>query len=377
MYNVQRPVGLRLFNNARNVDLASACGNELATCLDACERLRLNRRTLRDHLDVDAILTQNTEETATDADHATQLAADKTNDGQARDKVNITPDAEVINGTLEGSRLDLDFFRIGSSTGQESNLRMQGHGYVDLGRGDEVNRQVPLVEDGEDGHEETVCTGTLLRMHVKHGDATLDSDSGGTLGTVLGAEADQAAVAEKTRLLASQVVSLVGPDDGSLVARVFDVLDTNGNAGFDDLIHGEGVNNFGTVKGQLGGLGRSDRGQQASGGHLARVGSKDTIDFLPDLQLRGANSDSDQSGAKVGVATADLGEEAARDVSKVTGNDGNGITTGKDRLCERGCQVAVEIVVDAFADGEVDDITQVDILGVAAAILQHSRHVQT
>lgn len=354
--HVERSVGLGLFDNARDVDLAG---------------------TLRDHLDVDTVLAEHTEEASADANHATQLATDKTNDGQARDKVNITPNTEVVDGSLEGSRLDLNLFRVGPGTRKERDLGVESHGYMDFGRRDKVDGQMPLVEDREDGHEEAVGTRTLLGVHVEHGNTALDGDSGGTLGSFVGAEADQAAVTEERRLLLAEIIGLVGPDDGALVTGVLDVLDADGNAGLNDLIHGEGVDDFRSVEGQFGSLRGSDRGQQASGGHLAGVCSEDTIDLLPDLQLGGANADSNQSGAKVGVATSNLGKETARDVAKVASDDRNGVTASVDSGRKRVGQAAVEGVVDALADGEVDDIAQIDVFGVASTILQDSSHVQT
>lgn len=254
---------------------------------------------------------------------------------------------------------------------------MQGHGDVDLGRGNEVNRQVPLVKNRKDGHEEAVGTSTLLGVDVKHGNTALDGDSGRTLGTIVSAEADQAAVAEKRRLLLLQIVSLIGPDDGSLVAGVLDILDANGNAGFDDLVHGEGVNDFGPIEGQFGSLGGCDRGQQASSGHFAGVCSKDAINLLPDLQFRGTNADSNESGAEVSVSTTDLSKKTARDVTEVASNNRNGVAAGVYGLCEGASQAAVEAVVNTFANWEVDDIAQVDVLSIAAAILQDGSHVQT
>jgi hypothetical protein len=353
--HVKRSVGLGLFDDARNVDLAG---------------------TLRDHLNVDAVLTENTKEAAADADHATQLATDKTNDGKTRDKVDITPNTEVVDGTLEGSRLDLNLFRVGTGTRQERNFGVQSHGHMDFGRRDEVDRQMPLIENREDGHEEAVGTRALLRVHVEHGNTALDGDSGGTLGSVVGAETDQTAVAEERRLLLAKI-GCIGPDHGTLVARVLDVLDADRNAGLDDLVHGEGVDDFRSIEGQFGSLGWGDRGQQTSGRYLARVCSEDTIDLLPDLQFRGANADSNQGGAKVGVATSNLSKETARDVAEVASNDGNGIAAGVDSSCKRLGQVAVERVVNAFADVEVDDIAQIDVFGVATTVLEDGSHVQT
>jgi hypothetical protein len=353
--HIERSVGLGLFDNARNVDLAG---------------------TLRDHLNVDAVLPKHTEEATADADHATQLATDKTNDGKTRDKVDITPNTEVVNGTLEGSRLDLNLLRVGASTGKECNFGVQSHGYMDFGRRNEVDGQMPLVENREDGHEEAVGTRALLGVHVEHGNTALNGDSGGTLGSVVSAETDQTAVAEERRLLLAKV-GCIGPDHGTLVAWVLDILNADGDAGLDDLVHGEGVDDFRSIEGQLGSLGWGDRGQQTSSGHLARVCGEDAVDLFPDLQLGGANADSNQSGAKVGVATSNLSEKTARDVAKVASNDRNGIAAGVHGSCKRLGQVAVEGVVDTFADVEVDDIAQIDVFGVATAVLEDGSHVQT
>ena len=237
--HVERSVGLGLFDNARDVDLAG---------------------TLGDHLNINAVLAEHTEEATADANHATQLAADKTNDGQARDKVNITPHTEIVDGSLEGSRLDLNLFRVGSGARQKRDLGMESHGYMDFGRRDKVDGQMPLVENREDGHEEAVGTCTLLRVHVEHGNTALNGDSSRTLGSFVSAETDQAAVTEERRLLLTEVVGLVGPDDSALITRVLDVLDADRDAGLDDLIHGEGVDDFRSIEGQFGSLRRGDRG---------------------------------------------------------------------------------------------------------------------
>lgn len=85
VHDVESAVGLALLNDAGNVDLAGA---------------------LRDHLDVDALLSKGAEEAAADADHAAQLATHEGDDGHVRDEINVAPDSEVVDGALE--RLVLD-----------------------------------------------------------------------------------------------------------------------------------------------------------------------------------------------------------------------------------------------------------------------------
>ncbi len=76
--------------------------------------------------------------------------------------------------------------------------------------------------------------------------------------------------------------------------------------GFDDLIHGEGVDDFGAVERQFGGFAWRDRVKKTRRGHFARVGGEYAVDFLPDLQCSGFETNGDQSCAKVGVAPANL-----------------------------------------------------------------------
>lgn len=109
VHDVESAVGLALLNDAGNIDLAGA---------------------LRDHLDVDALLAESAEEAATDADHAAQLAAHQGDYGHVRDEIDVAPDAEVVDGTLEC--LVLNAHLLFAVAGQQGDLRVQGHGNVNL-----------------------------------------------------------------------------------------------------------------------------------------------------------------------------------------------------------------------------------------------------
>lgn len=235
-----------------------------------------------------------------------------------------------------------------------------------------------LVQDAEDGHEEAVSTGALLAVHVKHSDVALDSHSRRALGRVMLAQVGDRAITEEASPLAHLSVKSIREDDSTGVARVHDVLDPDRDAGTDDLIHGEGVDDLRTIEGQFSSLARGDRVKKASGRHLAWVSGKDTVDFLPDLQLLGTQANSSESSTQVGVATAHVLQEASRNSAEVASNDRHSIVAVcVDTRSNGKGQVLVELVVQTLSNQlESDDIAQVDVDGVGAAILQESSHVQ-
>lgn len=116
----------------------------------------------------------------------------------------------------------------------------------------------------------------------------------------------------------------VGEDHSAAVAGVCDVLDADGDAGADDLFHGEGVNDLGAVEGELGGFGGGDCVEEAGGRDFARVRGEDAVDFLPDLEFLCAQADCYEGGAEVGVASTDGVEEATRDAAEVACYYGDG-----------------------------------------------------
>ena len=109
----------------------------------------------------------------------------------------------------------------------------------------------------------------------------------------------------------------VWENDSSFSTGVLDVLDSDGDAGADNLLHCEGVDHFGTVVGELCGFLGGDNGNESRGRDFARIGSEDTVNFFPDLELVCVEADGAEGSAEVGVSTANLGEEGAGDDTKV------------------------------------------------------------
>ena len=140
------------------------------------------RLTLTDHLNVDAFFTQGTKKSSTDTDHAPQLLTDQTDDGHTRHEINVTPDTQIFNGTLERRALDVHLFTVGAGFGEHCDLAVQSHGHVDFRRRDQIDAELVLVQDTKDGHEEAVSAGAFLAVDVEHGDAALDGDGSRPFG---------------------------------------------------------------------------------------------------------------------------------------------------------------------------------------------------
>jgi hypothetical protein len=93
---------------------------------------------------------------------------------------------------------------------------------------------------------------------------------------------------------------------------IHDVFDTGWNIGAIDLIHSEGMNYFGAVKGQLGRFSWGDRVEDTGLGDLSRVGGEDPIDLLPNLQFESLESNGNNCGAKIRIASTNLLEQTSR-----------------------------------------------------------------
>jgi hypothetical protein len=86
--------------------------------------------TLRNHLDVDVVVTKHAEELARDTNHVLELLTNQAHDGHVRHNVDSAELAKIVDGTLE--ILVLDLVLIYAATAQHSRLRVQRHRDVDL-----------------------------------------------------------------------------------------------------------------------------------------------------------------------------------------------------------------------------------------------------
>lgn len=75
--------------------------------------------------------------------------------------------AELLDGVVKGVKLRV--------------ARVHGYGHVDLAGRDEVDRDLVLVEDGEDARQKGVGDGPLVGVDVDDGDLVLDGDGRGAL----------------------------------------------------------------------------------------------------------------------------------------------------------------------------------------------------
>jgi hypothetical protein len=242
---------------------------------------------------------------------------------------------------------------------------------------------MPAVKNTEDVHQESMSARTLVTVDVQDDDIMLDSNSRRPLWALeLRKQAgrpctEELSVAERRAVVNG--TGVVGEDDSAGIARVHNIFDADGDAGADYLLHGEGMDNLGAVEGQLSSLGGRDGGKQSGSRDLAWVRSKDAIDLLPDLELLGPGTNSDQSSTEIGVTTANGVEQSAGHVAKVAGDDGDFVAACCYFLAQILGQVLVEHVVQTALDRriELDHIAQVDELRRRAAIVQDGSHVPT
>ncbi len=255
---------------------------------------------------------------------------------------------------------------------------MQRHRHMHLARRYQVNRQMPPVQNREDAHEEAVRTRTLVGMHVQHDNLMFDGHGRGPFGPLLGTQRAGGARAKEARVPRRWADPLLvrrgGDDDGPASARVRHVLDPDGDARADDLLHREGVDDFRAVEGEFCGLGGRHRRQKAGGRYLARIGREDAVDFFPDLELRGLYADRDKSGAKICVSSADGVEKSARNIAKVSRDYGHAASNSTHRFCQLGGYRLIEDLVQALDAGSLDDVGQVHVLCVYTVILQSGCH---
>lgn len=202
-----------------------------------------------------------------------------------------------------------------------SNISGKSHGDMDLGGGNQVDNELVLLQDVEDIGKEIMRQGLLVGVDVENHGVTLYSNSSWSLGAVL-QESILAEHADVSWNLRWSLLSLsrdgIWENDGSLPLWSHNVLDSDGDTFPDSLLHGEGMDDLGTEVGQFGGFFGGDGLDQPCSRDLSGVGSENSVNFLPNLELVGLQSDGDESSAKIGVSTTNLSEQTAWDSSKVT-----------------------------------------------------------
>lgn len=124
--------------------------------------------TLRDHLQIDIIVSKCRKHAPRDANHVLHVRSDQTQDGHARQHADISTLLQVLRGRLECFRSNA--------------VSVDGQRHMHLTRRDEVHRDGLLVEDGEDSRKEAMGDGSLVRVHVDDADLILDRDGGWALG---------------------------------------------------------------------------------------------------------------------------------------------------------------------------------------------------
>lgn len=164
----------------------------------------------------------------------------------------------------------------------------------------------------------------LVAVNVQNDNVMLDGDRSGALGRVQCAQKAGGARAEETvpeRRMRLQRLQVVRKDDSASTTRIHDILDADGDACADDLLHSEGMNDLRTVEGQLSSLRGRNAGKQSSRGDLARVSGEDAIDLLPDLQLPGLDANCNQCSTEISVSTSNGVQKTARNVAKEASDD--------------------------------------------------------
>lgn len=158
----------------------------------------------------------------------------------------------------------------------------------------------------------------------------------------------------------------VGNNNGALAFGILDVLDADlyRGLGLDHLVHGQVVDDFGAIEGQLGSLRGRDGAEESRGRNLGRVCREDSVDFLPDLQLIGLEAHGHERGAKVRVSSSDIAvHETAWHVAKETCDHGDSRAACLYPLLEQRGGIAVKGGRKAIRAVVVHDIGKIDIFG--------------
>lgn len=290
---------------------------------------------------------------AGDANHVLHVGTDQAENGHVGEDAHVATLLQALLGAGKG---------LDAGAG-----RVDGQRDVDLGRGDEVDRDAVLVENGKDARKEAVRDGALVGVHVDDANVVLDGDGRGPLrrlGLAVGVGGEMGQRPRVVQLVRGGQDG-VGDDDGAGAARVLDVFDADRDRGrgADDLVHGEMVNDLGAVEGQLGSLRRRDGCEEARRRHLGRVSGEDAVDFLPDLQLLGLEADGAESSAQVSVAAADIAiNQTAWHITKEASDDRHLVSACAELLVEGFHCRLVKAGIEGVRGPKVQHITEVHVI---------------
>jgi hypothetical protein len=207
---------------------------------------------------------------------------------------------------------------------------MNRHTNMHLTCRDQIDHNPILVQDPKDPCEEAVRNRLAVRVDGKDDDGVFDGDccrtqvrfqSGGGEGGRDGRggrRGDGVLCGTTFGGFVGSRTDSIREDDRSLSLRILDILDPDRDRRPNNLLHRERVNDLRAVVREFGGFFRSDGTQQTGGRDFARVGGEDSVDFFPDLKLRGTSTDGAEGSAEVRITATDLGEEGTGDDAEET-----------------------------------------------------------
>jgi hypothetical protein len=103
------------------------------------------------------------------------MAPDEGDDGQVGHEGHVAPSFETVDRTSQGFGLNLEVV-LAVQSSEARVFGMIGHGTMDFGQGDEIDRKAVLVVDGEDRSEEALRSGPFVGVYVKHRNLRLGCD---------------------------------------------------------------------------------------------------------------------------------------------------------------------------------------------------------
>src|SRR6266511_1266678 len=229
------------------------------------------RRTLGDHVDVDAGGRDDAEDLRGDAHAAANVFADQADNRHLG--------------------LELDLAQRLQLAGQLAQLAVAFHGHRGggAGDGDDFAGQMVPAQQAEQIVQEVQGTDMARRADVEDRDVALEGNGAEVRGAVNGGAAD----------------------DGALLFRLVGVEHSHGNVMLHGRQKGRRMQYLGAEAGQLGGLMEADLGDALRLGAHARIGGENAADVGPDLNARGVQGGADDGRRVVRAAASQGGDLAA------------------------------------------------------------------